>query len=436
MKILLAMEAVYYPGFGGANKIMRAVAEQMAARGHSVFVVTPAIGASGFATLPELRRALAAEQVLVRTEHEADEFTLNGVPIHAVHATHRYLAHLEQQIQAHQPDTILVTSEDWDGGLLETALQVGLAPVFVLVNTAIALPFGPSAMRPSAWRKQLVGQAAGLFAISRFLKDYLWRWGDMDAALFYTPTYGLGPYPRLGGFDKPYVTMLNPSLGKGIAILLALAERFPAVSFAAVPTWATTNEDRAALAEFPNVHVLPPQRDIDLIWTQTRVALMPSLWPEGFGLTVVEAMLRGIPVLASNQGGLVEAKLGTEFVLPVAPITAYAGEQRPGLLPTPIVPAQPQVYVDQWAAALHLLTRDRAMYERHARSAQQAAARFAPALTVEPLETQFNASLHGRNPVQESPTPAGTPAEIVARLSGLTAGQRALLQQWLRREQR
>ena len=50
---------------------------------------------------------------------------------------------------------------------------------------------------------------------------------------------------------------------------------------------------------------------------------MPSLWYEGFGLSVMEAMLRGIPVIASDSGGLAEAKLGTRFVVPVRPIERF-----------------------------------------------------------------------------------------------------------------
>ena len=34
-------------------------------------------------------------------------------------------------------------------------------------------------------------------------------------------------------------------------------------------------------------------------------------------------MLRGIPVVASDAGGLVEAKLGTDFVIPVRSIEHY-----------------------------------------------------------------------------------------------------------------
>jgi glycosyltransferase involved in cell wall biosynthesis len=38
----------------------------------------------------------------------------------------------------------------------------------------------------------------------------------------------------------------------------------------------------------------------------TRIALMPSLWWEGQGLVAVEAMINGIPVIASDRGALPE----------------------------------------------------------------------------------------------------------------------------------
>ncbi len=117
--------------------------------------------------------------------------------------------------------------------------------------------------------------------------------------------------------------MVNPCAVKGISIFLALARRFPEYSFGALPGWGTTAADRQALQALPNVTLLANVRNIEQVFSKTRVLLMPSLWYEGFGLSVMEAMLRGIPVIASDSGGLTEAKLGTRFVLPVRPIKGY-----------------------------------------------------------------------------------------------------------------
>ncbi len=38
------------------------------------------------------------------------------------------------------------------------------------------------------------------------------------------------------------------------------------------------------------------------VFANTKMLLMPSLWFESFGLVAVEAMLNGIPVLASDRG--------------------------------------------------------------------------------------------------------------------------------------
>ena len=43
---------------------------------------------------------------------------------------------------------------------------------------------------------------------------------------------------------------MNPCAVKGISIFLALADAFPETVFAAVPTWGTNEQDRAALVHF------------------------------------------------------------------------------------------------------------------------------------------------------------------------------------------
>ena len=123
--------------------------------------------------------------------------------------------------------------------------------------------------------------------------------------------------------------MINPCAVKGISHL-PRAGRAPArrVQFGVVPGWGTTAEDRRALERLPNVRFLPNARNIDDVLARTRVLLMPSLWYEGFGLIVMESMLRGIPVVASDSGGLIEAKRGTGYVIPVRTDRAVPGGVR------------------------------------------------------------------------------------------------------------
>ena len=90
------------------------------------------------------------------------------------------------------------------------------------------------------------------------------------------------------------------------------------------------------------MRVLEPDEDFEQILARTRVLLMPSLWQEAFPLTVVEAMLRGIPVLAANTGGLPEAKLGTDGVLPVQPIEHFSEDLDANMIPTPLIPSARQ----------------------------------------------------------------------------------------------
>jgi hypothetical protein len=71
------------------------------------------------------------------------------------------------------------------------------------------------------------------------------------------------------------------------------------------------------------------------------------VWPEAFGLIVVKAMLRGIRVMASNAGGVVEAKLGGEYALPMHPIDCYEKNFDSRNSRLPLVPEQ---YIAQWQA--------------------------------------------------------------------------------------
>ena len=232
--------------------------------------------------------------------------------------------------------------------------------------------------------------------------------------------YGEPPYPRFGSFDKGYVLMINPCVVKGISIFLALAGRFPDIPFAALTGWGTTRQDREAMSRVPNITILETVPSIDDVLSQSRLLLMPSLWLEGFGLIAMEAMLRGLPVIASDSGGLKEAKAGTGFVIPVRPIERFEPVFDETHMPKPVDVPQD---MNPWETALRSLLIDRAVYDEEAERSRKAAIGFVSQFDAGDFE-RYLLSLQPAAPIDE---PARSTRTIV------TPAKRALLLKRLRR---
>lgn len=74
--------------------------------------------------------------------------------------------------------------------------------------------------------------------------------------------------------------------------------------------------------QFPaNVQVLDrwPHGAVMQAWARSMFALVPSVWPEPFGIVVLEAMAHGLPVIASRIGGLADIVVDGETGLLVTP---------------------------------------------------------------------------------------------------------------------
>jgi len=365
MRVLLLQGSPYIPSLGGANKANRLLLEQLAARGHECHALGPA-GAG----LPD-----------------AASFRHAGVAVEAVRDAACLRARAAEQIRHLAPDCVLVSSEDPGQMLLETAVDASPRVVY-LAHTTLHLPFGPDGFLDCPGRTALLRRTAGIVAVSRYVQEYFRRWAGLSSILLRFPVYGSGPYPLPGDGSRGFVTLINPCAVKGISIFLELARRLPDVAFAAVPTWGTTEADRADLATLSNIRLLAPAAAIDEIFAQTRVLLVPSLWGEAFGQVAVEAMLRGIPVLASDVGGLPEAKLGVDYVLPVEPIRRYEERFDERKIPVPVIPPQD---VMPWERALRDVLGDLYLYRRLAAESRQAALGFVAGLGIEPFESYLAA---------------------------------------------
>ena len=383
MRILLAHNSLYYPSYGGGDKSNRLLMEALAARGHAVRVVARVehFGAEAHAAL--LRELTARGAAPLAREQAGVEFQLNGVEVRILTRDPNLRTYFAAQVRAFEPEIVVASTDDPAHLMLEIALRPGRARVVYLVRATIALPFGPDSGLPSEFQTEALRQADGVVAVSEYVAQYTRQWGGVEAIHVPISLLDPGGHPRLGSFDNRFVSMVNPCAVKGISIFLALAERFPRVEFAAVPTWGTTAADFTALRKLPNVSILQPVDDIDDLLRQTRVMLAPSLWAEARSRMILEAMSRGIPVMASEVGGLAEAMLGMDYLLPVNPVAHYRPMVDELMVPAVEIPPQD---VGPWAAVLGRLLTDRAHYAELSAESRRAALEYARDLNAEPFE--------------------------------------------------
>ena len=396
MRILLTSNASYLPPRGGATRSNLIWLDHLARSGHQCRIVCGPSGPG--AELPY---------------HPSIQVLASGEP---ARRTHR----LRDQIRNFHPDWVLVSSEDLGHALLREAHHSAPGRVVYLAHTPQFYPFGPASWNLDRAAAQLVADCAGIVAIGRHMADYIERELGAPAVVIHPPLYGAGPFTQYSNFDRGSITMINPSAVKGISIFLQVAEQLPNESFAVLPGWGTTAEDRCALERLSNVRFLPSARDIDDVLAETRVLLMPSLWYEGFGLIVMENMLRGIPVIASDSGGLKEAKSGTGYVIPVRTVESYQPVFDEHGMPKPVIH---EADVTPWLAAIRELILDRGAYQRESAASRQAALRFIAQLDAGEMERYL---LNLRPKTLESLPPKPT-------VESLTPERRALLLEMVRR---
>ena len=383
MRILLAHNSLYYPSYGGGDKSNRLLMEALAARGHEVLVVAR-VEDFGNTSHTRLLEELAARGVAPREENAARiQFSLNGVEVRVLTGEPFLRAYFTAQIEAFDPDVILTSTDDAAHLMLQRALHATRARVVYLIRATVVLPFGPDSSMRSDARTAALRKVDGVVAVSEYVARYAREWGNLDAV--HVPISLLEPreYLSSGRIDNRFVTMVNPCGVKGLSIFLGLAEEMPGVKFAAVPTWGTTGADLTALRKHPNITVLGPVDDIDEVFRHTRVALVPSLWAEARSRIILEAMVRGIPVLSSNVGGLAEAMLGMDYLLPINPVVQYQAAMDELMVPVAEIPRQD---IGPWRATLERLINDPAHYEALSTRCRRAALAYAHNLNAVPFE--------------------------------------------------
>lgn len=107
------------------------------------------------------------------------------------------------------------------------------------------------------------------------------------------------------------ILFVNPVGVKGLDKALKIAQLMPGTKFIFQESWPLPQPERVALldqlAQLPNVEFRASAPNLDAVFLETRLLLVPSRWDEAFGRVIVEAHRFGIPVVASRAGGIPEA---------------------------------------------------------------------------------------------------------------------------------
>jgi glycosyltransferase involved in cell wall biosynthesis len=425
MKILLVQNSLYYPSYGGGNKSNRLLLEELTARGHECRVVTRVSETMDSERFRLFLADLASRDVHIdSTTGGLIVFELNGVEVHTETSTHRMREHLVGQMDSFQPDWVLVSTDDPFQIFVAPAVERDASRVVYLARTTLSLPFGPDQALQSKQYTETLSRVAGIVTVSEYVKNYIGTHGQIEAVSLPISLHGDGPFPNLGRFDSGFVTMVNPSGIKGISIFLELARRLPEYEFAAVPMWGTNEDDLAALEELDNVTLLPPVDDIDRLLEKSRVLLAPSLCNDAKPRIVFESMSRGVPALAADVGGVREAMLGMDYILPVRPVERYVADMDSQMVPKAVIPDQD---IEPWVEALSKVLSDRGHYERLSAEGHLRSAEHLKSVTVEPFEQYLRMLGESR---KTGPDPL--PANRSAQLDDLSADKRALLLRKLR----
>jgi glycosyltransferase involved in cell wall biosynthesis len=179
--------------------------------------------------------------------------------------------------------------------------------------------------------------------------------------------------------DPIFVTMVNPSVEKGVFFFARLAEELgrtqPKIAVLAIESRGTAGlvvkaglEGGFDLRRHESIMISPAVPTPRDIFAPTRMLLVPSVWEEPSGRVAAEALVNGVPPLVSNRGGLEESCNGAGFVLPL-PKDLTVETRKP-------VAAEA---VQPWVDTIVRLCFDEEEYQRQAAKAKMAAVMYSRA---------------------------------------------------------
>lgn len=146
-----------------------------------------------------------------------------------------------------------------------------------------------------------------VFTNSYFMQKELKRIMNVSSQVIY-PFIDLEKYKTDIVFNEQrYITFINLNFHKGGDIALKIAKALPKQKFLFIEGNNPNKFLKSKIEKLNNIKSIKWVEDMRKIYKLTRLLLVPSLCREGFNRLPIETGINGIPVIASNRGGLPES---------------------------------------------------------------------------------------------------------------------------------
>ena len=325
LRILLVTD--WTPNEGGIEAYVMRTAGALRAAGHHVRLLTSSIAPAG---------REAADYVAYGTDNPAAQAVLQVANPFA-------LARVREALRDFRPDVVQVNMfEKYLSPAIFRALRGVPTVAFVhyykpVCPTAIkVLPDGSFCGVPAGivcWRSGCVGlaewlrdrpryamirsglEASTVLACSRWMAEQL-RLNGIGATAMPLPVPLPGPdYVRMPAAQPTFLYCGRLDRAKGSDVLLCAMARVhsarPAARLRMLGDGVRRPELEALASRLGIAHAVrfegwKPFAEVEAALRGAWALVAPSVWPEPLGLTAIEAITRGTPVIASETGGLAE----------------------------------------------------------------------------------------------------------------------------------
>ncbi|MEM1177964.1 MAG: glycosyltransferase family 4 protein [Acidobacteriota bacterium] len=343
MRILIISNLYPPEVFGGYEILCEQVASALRVRGHDVVVLTTGSPAPGEG--PGILRTLRLEQPFGR-EFRSSRWRRKRLG-------RRNEAVTAVAIEQVEPDVIFLWSQRrLTLGPARAAEASGVPAAWTLNDEYLAgfravatngfLRRGVGALLDRSWSRRDTIASLKLdhvTAISRCVRDRLVKAGvrvENAEVIYQGPPLELFARRRRCTHRVRrllYVGQLHPDKGVHVAVeaVHRLADRHRGLSLTVLGAGNEVYTRRLrdmASAGPARIQLLGavPHREVPEIYRQHDALLFPSIWAEPFGLTHLEAMASGLPVISTDHGGQGEALEDgvTALLVPAADVAAMA----------------------------------------------------------------------------------------------------------------